>query len=37
VGYENAYLAIYQLFNLLEIDVVEKIASKNFLKLIGEE
>jgi predicted TIM-barrel fold metal-dependent hydrolase len=35
VGYDNAYSAIYELFNLLDEDVVVKIAGMNFLRLIG--
>ena len=34
VGYDNAYKAIYELFDLLGDDVVEKIAHKNFEALI---
>jgi hypothetical protein len=33
IGYEKAYSAIYELFNLLERDVVVKIAGKNFMGL----
>jgi predicted TIM-barrel fold metal-dependent hydrolase len=35
IGYEKAYSAIYELFNLLEKDVVIKIAGRIFLNLVG--
>jgi len=36
VGYDNAYTAIYELFDLLDRDVVVKIAGENFLSLVSE-
>lgn len=36
VGYDNAYAAIYELFDLLDHEVVVRIAGLNFLGLIGE-
>jgi predicted TIM-barrel fold metal-dependent hydrolase len=35
IGYEKAYSAIYELFDLLEKDVVIKIAGRNILNLVG--
>jgi predicted TIM-barrel fold metal-dependent hydrolase len=35
IGYDKAYTAIYELFDLLEEDVVVKIAGENFLRLIN--
>lgn len=37
IGYDNAYNAIYELFSLLDKNVVVKIAGENFLKLIANK
>jgi len=38
IGYDNAYSAIYELFDLIgDETVINKLAHGNFLKLIGEE
>jgi len=37
IGYDKAYSAIYELFNLLEEDVVIKIAGTNFLELYNKQ
>ena len=34
IDYDKAYSAVYELFELLEMDVVEKIAGENFLDLL---
>lgn len=37
IGYEKAYSAIYELFDLLDDElIINKLAHENFLKLIGE-
>jgi predicted TIM-barrel fold metal-dependent hydrolase len=37
IGYDKAYTAIYELFNLLDSEVVVKIAGQNFLRVAGLE